>query len=168
MKKSNRRIAKRLKIDRSVKILVHLFPVMPFIGEATYANLINISKGGLALVVDEPVKRGAALKVHFHLPGNPIQSSSAVVTHSFVGKDGRYVLGVKFVKPPKMLVENIEKMVLNSNSCDQRIRELADPQCDKACAFFQLCRKPIRLPHYSNQSHQLELTFQNLDDTLAA
>jgi hypothetical protein len=147
--KSNKRKHKRLRVDRSVKIPIHLFPKMPFIGQPVSAFLLNLSAGGMALSVDcesleRPIPRGTDLKIHFRLPGRPLQECRGRVTHSFKSQSDHIMLGIKFEKCPDHLMEELEAMSADNEACDYRIEQTRDPWCVPTCSFFDLCRKPIR------------------------
>jgi c-di-GMP-binding flagellar brake protein YcgR len=169
LQKSNRRRAKRLKIDRSVKIPVQLFPVLPFIGHAVEASLVNISSGGMALLLQEPdafkkLKKGTPIKLHFHLPGRHLQQCRAKLTHKLDSDPHQVLLGLKFFKPPAGLIKALSRMAQDEANCERRIQEAERPWCDIRCTFHNLCRKPTRiLPHTPNQNH-IEIALQSIED----
>jgi c-di-GMP-binding flagellar brake protein YcgR len=150
MKKSNRRHYQRLRIDRSVQIQIQLFPVMPFIGESIHARLINISEGGMGLLLEnadmrKQIKLGTKMKIHFRLPGKPLRQCTALVGHNLNMKDGLFFIGLRFVKTGSGLSREIHEMAKDNELCDGRIADHVSPWCDISCSFHNLCRKPLRL-----------------------
>jgi hypothetical protein len=148
MKSTNKRKHKRLKIDRSVRVPIQLFPRMPFIGETLPASLVNLSAGGLAFSLETETpkkvpKRGTEIKIHFRLPGKPLQECWGVITHTWESDFG-LTMGVKFTRIPAQLKHEFEIMAVDNGTCDTRIEQSRDPWCIPTCSFYDLCRKPIR------------------------
>ncbi|MCB4755422.1 MAG: PilZ domain-containing protein [Elusimicrobia bacterium] len=171
---SNRRKFKRFKIDRSVKVPIHIFPVMPFIGEPVEATIINLSAGGIGLAIEKwsaqgVFQRGSPLKIHFRLPGRPLQECRGIITHSFRTRDERYILGIRFIALDKGMVQDINQMAADNEFCDRRIKQDTTPWCVPICSFYHLCRKPIR--HHVEMEfsgERLEITLQSIDEFLTA
>ncbi len=113
---SNRRRSRRLKIDRPVKVLIQLFPVLPFIGHSFEADLVNISAGGMAFIIDsdeKEIKRGSEIRIHFRLPGGPLCECTGDITHRDSAPGGDCI-GIRFYRPPAALVRQIERMAVES------------------------------------------------------
>lgn len=151
-----------------VKIPVHLFPKMPFIGETVSAVLVNLSAGGMALTIDSgmlndhPISRKAHLKIHFRLPGKPLQGCKGVVTHILKNDPTKIFIGIRFESCPEHLAKEIEAMAADNEACDYRIEQTKDPWCVPNCAFFELCRKPIRpAAHHASTMDRLEIALQS-------
>jgi hypothetical protein len=167
---SDRRLSRRLKIDRSVRVPVQLASLIPFIGNFVEAGLINISEGGMALVLrmEEPspqkMARGQNIKVHFHLPGRPLQECQAQVRHRFHYADGRIALGIRFTRIGQSLVKDLRRMAEDFENCERRIDAAGDghPWCDVLCAFHPLCRKPLRVVSSEMPSLPLEIALQGI------
>lgn len=164
---SNRRQDKRLKIDPSVRIPVHLFPVTPFIGQEITAQLINLSVDGIALRFQLPfesklLKKELTLKIHFRLPGGPLRECTGRIKRfSDQGPAGAEV-GVHFTKVPSEFKNFVREMIQDNDRCDRRIRAEAHPWCNPACSYFSLCRKPIRpSQHAIEHIETIEIAFQN-------
>lgn len=112
----NRRQHPRYRIDRALQVPVQLFPVLPFLGEAIDAKLLNISETGLAIVANfSPAKtkitKGTKIKIHFRLPGHPLTECVASVVRNTVLENDEHFLGLRFIKPPRSLANAIEKCV---------------------------------------------------------
>lgn len=168
-KKSNRRQFKRLRVDKSVKIPVQIFPVLPFIGESIEAALVNISLGGMALVMDASategkLRRRSKIKIHFRLPGQPLSDCSALVSHLIKTSDGQSFLGIRFLKTPASFQGLISKMISDTDRCDARIIEGDHPFCETSCAYHSLCRKPLRMENpLTPVSLGFEIAFQQVE-----
>jgi c-di-GMP-binding flagellar brake protein YcgR len=166
MTTANRRKFKRLRIDRSVRVPIHLFPEMPFIGKAVEATLSNISAGGMSLEIVElskktPLLRGTKLKIHFRLPGQSIRECKAVITHHFHDVSTVHSLGIKFINLPKPVAHELQQMTVDNESCDRRLREESAPWCIPTCSFYSLCRKPLRpVTNGHHATDHFELAFE--------
>jgi hypothetical protein len=167
---SNKRQHKRLRIDRSVRVPVHLFTKMPFIGEAISASLINLSAGGMALGLDGVVprktpKKGGRLKIHFRLPGRPLQECWGVVTHVIESGTKGISIGIRFERCPAQLQQELEHMANDNHACDVRIEQKGNAWCLPTCSFMDLCRKPIRPePAHSSAIERIEIALQTHDE----
>lgn len=132
-----------------MRVPVQIFPVLPFVGPSVEAALVNLSVGGMALLLNVGLSarlaRGARLRVHFRLPGLPLSQCRGIVTHSVADrKSGWLRLGVRFLTAPTLLTERIRRMETDDEACDARAHEMAQPRCDLACSFHSLCHKPFR------------------------
>lgn len=112
----NRRQHPRVRVDRSMQVPVHLFPVLPFLGEAIDAHLVNISATGMAIIANlSPAKakiaKGAKIKIHFRLPGQPLTECVATVVRNSSLDEEEHFLGLRFNKPPRSLASAIQKCV---------------------------------------------------------
>jgi c-di-GMP-binding flagellar brake protein YcgR len=164
----NRRQHARLRIHRSIAVPIHIFPVLPFLGESVDATLLNISSGGMALVADfskskQKMPKGTKIKVHFRLPGQPLCECTAKITHNINVGGADAFLGISFVKAPPSLIKSITQMCRDNDRCDERIRTLPKPLCESACSFYSLCHKPLRRNDDDAEKSALEIAFQHFD-----
>lgn len=168
MKFSDRRLLKRLRVDRALRVKVQLFPVMPFIGESIEAGLINLSEGGMGLVIlsadhHTRVQKGEKYKIHFRLPGQPLRECIGTVQRLSSLNGDRDFVGLKFSKIPHSLKKLFAQMVEENDQCDYRIRE-SRPFCDPACSYRSLCRKPIHALEKGAAEHpHFEIALQIAD-----
>ena len=168
MPKNNRRQHKRLKIHHSVSVPVHLFPVIPFIGHPVRAQSVNISSGGMAIKINLPVegsklKKGKKIKIHFRLPGHPIEECHGLIRHQFSLENEAVSVGIRFTKISKKLQAELARMAEDNEMCDTRTKEQPNPWCLPTCAYFGLCRKPIKIPDNELLStNHLEIAFQSI------
>jgi len=170
---NNRRKNKRLRIDRAVKIPVQIFPHIPFIGKSIEVGLLNISGGGMALIVDvegqaKLLKRGASIRVHFNIPGLGLHHCKGKISHLIRPDKSRCFLGINFLNPPAKLIKLLNHMAEDNFSCDQRIQEQRQPWCDINCSYHFLCRKPIRILSEKMGQKPLEIALQFYDEAAAA
>lgn len=146
----NRRKSKRIRIPQNTRVPVHIFPVLPFLGMSIDTTLLNISAGGMALVVETTrlkgqIPKGKNLRIHFRLPGHPIWECSAKIAHNIRLNEEESYLGIRFSKMPLRLEKTINAMASANDRCDRRIEELSKPWCEPSCAFFGLCQKPLKI-----------------------
>lgn len=155
-------------MDRVLRVPVQLFPVLPFVGPSVDADLVNLSAGGMALLIDNGpadtrLARGGRLRVHFRLPGLPLTECRGIITHAAPERSGGWLrLGVRFIKAPLALAERLQRMLIDDEACDARIAESRQPRCDTACAFHSLCSKPIRETAGALSSVQFEISLQRI------
>lgn len=169
MKSSNKRKHKRLRIDRTVRVPVHLFPKMPFIGQAISATLINLSAGGMALAIDGTSSKNFSfkknrIKIHFRLPGKPLQECWGRVTHTWESQSNGCTVGIRFEKCPAQLKQELESMAADNEACDTRIEQTQEAWCIPTCSFFDLCRKPIRPAATGHASDRIEIALQSHEE----
>lgn len=168
MSANNRRKSDRLRIDRSVRISVQIFPVMPFLGEPVEAILSNISPGGMALTVkddryENELKKGRQIRIHVRMPGSAIEECRGTVTHSYINRSA-HVLGVRFTKISSELLKELQHMSKDNAACDTRIASGDNAWCLPTCSFYALCRKPLRLTDENTPATDLlEISFQHAD-----
>ncbi len=170
---ANRRKSKRLKIDRHVRVPVQICPVMPFLGRNIDAHLLNISKGGMSLAIQDlpknkKLKKGTKLKIHFHWPGSHLFASDAQVSHWIASPQHGILMGIKFHRPHGLLVKEINKMVEDEAICESRVQTEEGPWCDVLCSFHGLCRKAFRATDPSINQNQIEFSIQIDEDEQAA
>lgn len=160
---SNRRAHRRIRVDRAIRVPVQVFPVLPFVGTPTDAVLVNLSPGGMALLLESDhaaLSRGTRLRVHFRLPGLPLTECQGIVSNLLQGRNSTWVrIGVRFLKAPVQLSQRIERMIADDDACDARMFRHAEPRCDTACAFHSLCHKPIRTGSHGPLA-QFEISLQ--------
>jgi c-di-GMP-binding flagellar brake protein YcgR len=169
MKKQNRRHFSRIRIDRSVRIALQIFPVMPFLGHPIDAGLVNLSPGGLALAIDpneksEGLKKGRLVKIHFRLPGMPLEECAGLIGHNYLTQQGERVVGIRFTKVSAGVIKELERMCVDNTACDRRVRENQNVWCMPTCGFYSLCRKPIRQEDGNiAMPDPLEISLQGID-----
>lgn len=161
---TNRRRHPRLKVVAASRVLVHVFPVLPFLGVSIDADLLNLSAGGMALVMDrrdlrKSVRSGTKLKIHFRLPGSPLSECTAVIRRRYPVSDLHDYIGLRFVDKSLAMARLVNQMVFDNDMCDRRIEELKTPYCDTQCSFFNLCSKPLKegVPAKRSQRMPLEI-----------
>jgi hypothetical protein len=143
--------------------------VLPFLGLAVDANLLNISAGGMAIVIHKlggknKINKGLKSKIHFRLPGRPLCECLGVITHRIELNESETFLGIRFTKVPASLVDAIHKMADDNERCDIRIRDQETPWCESQCSFYSLCRKPLRqLNSHSHRFPEFEIAFQDVE-----
>ena len=165
-KSSNRRRHRRLRTDRLLRVPVQVFPVLPFVGPSVEGAIINLSTGGMALLLNTEgsrakLTRGARLRVHFRLPGLPLTQCRGVITHAVTDRPSGWLrLGVRFVSTPSALSDRINRMVTDDGACDARMDDSNQARCDLACSFHSLCSKPIRETAGLPAGAQFEIALQ--------
>jgi c-di-GMP-binding flagellar brake protein YcgR len=168
MSQDNRRHDGRIRIDPVVRVPVHVRPVIPFIGQPVEAGPMDISQGGMAVRLRREHCRdlipGSKIKVHFRLPGMPLQECKALVRHNLAISESQSVLGILFLDLPVAIAKEINQMVMDDEACEQRATATKSPWCDPTCAFHYLCRKSFRFTALMGPSvDPLEIALQTAD-----
>lgn len=105
----------------------------------------NISTGGLMATVDEPVKLKEYLSIVFRWPGG-LESQRVLVQTVWVSGAGfRKTLGLQFKNLPGTAADLLNKITADYASCEKRIGFGLKDICQRQCAFWPLCRKPVKL-----------------------
>lgn len=115
---NNRRRAPRLRIHRAMPVPIHIFPVLPFLGESVEANLLNISTTGMALLVTlmdpkHKIGRGTKIRIHFRLPRQPLFECVGEVVRNRKSENDETLLGIRFTKRPRLLTQALHSMQTN-------------------------------------------------------
>ena len=82
----------------------------------TSVRMLDISVGGAALMVDEPLPAGSSRMIRFYLPGNPERLSLVArvahcTPHTFLAG---YRVGIEFVRRENNAFAIIEQFIKNS------------------------------------------------------
>ena len=105
----------------------------------------NISAGGLMATVEEPVKLKDFLSIVFRWPGG-LESQRVLVQTVWVSGAGfRKALGLQFKNLPGTAADLLNKITTDYTSCEKRIGFSLKDICQRHCAFWSLCRKPVKL-----------------------
>ncbi len=125
-------------------ISVTLKPAPPFFGDAMDGTLMDLSGGGLAVVVKEavPVKTRLQLTIKFPFRA-PVTCNVSVRRSSRIENGHR--LGLQFLDLSDPTANELIRMSADYDACDGRIRQETTPVCERTCAFFRYCEKPQKV-----------------------
>ncbi len=161
---TERRRYKRFTATAFLRMPVHLQPVPPFFGRAVKGRLIDLSAGGMALVIDEVIPLNTMLKLTITFPNhNKVEVISQV--RRVVPKDNKYLLGIEFQTISDEAAQRIDKMSTDYIDCETRIADKKQDVCKMDCAFFSMCAKTQKLDPVVNVDLALELAFKVLEES---
>lgn len=141
---------------------VHLMPLLPFFGRAVNGKLIDLSAGGMAIVIRDIIPQGTKLDMTVTFP-DKTSLNCTVEVKRVVPKAKSYLHGIEFLNLQPEMVARIEKMSSDYIDCEARIQSTPTGEiCKTSCAFFNMCTKPQRINPVPDPMVALDLAFRTL------
>lgn len=110
------------------------------------AVLTNLSAGGMSLLVFAHVSGDTRLKMVLNLPGlEGLELQGHVKWTS--PKGDTTAIGVQFNHLSHEIVKRINHMAEAFQDCELKIAFGIKDVCFRACAYWPLCHKPVKLKH---------------------
>ncbi len=139
-----RRKHPRLSATAFLNRPITLVPIKPFVGRAIKGKLIDLSAGGMAMLISQIIPQGTKLQLTVTFPDRSILKTDIEIVH-VMPRDRHYVHGVQFLSLDPMWIDRLTKMSADFIDCEQRIqRNDLNPCTGTSCAFFTMCNKPQR------------------------
>jgi len=156
-RRRTKRIAATAFLNRSVEVA----PLPPFFGRKTKGKLIDLSSGGMAILIGDLIPQESMLRLRMTFPDHTIFEAVARVVRS-VPKGRDFLHGLEFLSVAGDMERRIERMSADFIDCESRIRSGETPACRAECAFFPMCHKPEKLapPELAPIALQLETVAQ--------
>lgn len=108
------------------------------------AVLTNLSAGGMALIVFAHVTGGAKLKIVLDVHGlEGVELNGRVAWTQ--PKGDTTAIGVRFDHLASATVQQINRMAEEFQDCELKISFGLKDVCFRACAYWALCAKPLKL-----------------------
>jgi hypothetical protein len=161
---ADRRKHKRFSATAFLHTPVYLSPLPPYFGHPVKGKLIDLSAGGLSVLIGEIIPQETFLSLILTFPDNSKIESIIKVRHA-VPRGKGYLHGIEFLNPPAYMVEKIDKMSSDYIDCENRIQAAASEVCRMNCAFFTMCTKQQRLQPVVDVNASIELAFKALEDS---
>ena len=139
--KENRRKYGRFRSTAFNGLTIQLTPLPPYFGEHAEGQLIDLSAGGLAMLIKDRIPAKSKFHLEMTFPDHTHIVSDIKVCHAIRRKNG-FFTGIEFINIPPYMIKKIEKMAEDFNNCEGRIVAQKKDVCDLKCAFFTLCDKP--------------------------
>jgi c-di-GMP-binding flagellar brake protein YcgR len=158
---TERRRYKRFTATAFLKMPVLLSPVPPFFGKPIKGKMIDLSAGGLALLIDEVIPLNTKLNMKLSFPNN-VAVNATVQVRRLVPRENKYLMGMEFIVISEESKEMIDRMSSDYIDCETRIAEKARDVCRAECAFMSMCTKAAKRPPAEDVRVALELAFQAL------
>src|SRR5580704_5000245 len=118
---------------------VSLVPCPPLYGVAASGYLIDLSAGGMALLLSDLIPKNVFLRMSMTLPDEFKMES--VVKVRRVLKQGRghdYLHGIEFLNPSPEMIERIESMARDVLACNERTKKGVKEVCVASCGLSQI------------------------------
>jgi hypothetical protein len=163
-KGAERRKHKRFSATAFLTTPVYLSPLPPYFGHPVKGKLIDLSAGGLSVLIGEIIPQETFLTMLLTFPDHSTIESVIKVRH-VLPRGRAFLHGIEFLNPPQIMVEKISRMSEDYIDCESRIQSKAAEVCRTNCAFFTMCSKPERLNPVLDVNTSLELAFKALEDT---
>jgi hypothetical protein len=163
---ADRRKHKRFSATAFLHTPVYLSPLPPYFGHPVKGKLIDLSAGGLSVLIGEIIPQETFLSLILTFPDNSKIESIIKVRHA-VPRGKGYLHGIEFLNPPAYMVEKIDKMSSDYIDCENRIQAAASEVCRMNCAFFTMCNKPQRTELLTNINDGLLVEFAASDPSTA-
>jgi len=125
-------------------IPVVLKPAPPFFGEPVEGKMVDLSGGGLAVLLKEAMPVKTKLKLWMVITGREAITCTVSVRR-VSAKDGAYLTGLQFLDMAEDVATDLAKLSSDYDACEVRIRQEETPVCVPTCAFLALCDKPQKL-----------------------
>jgi hypothetical protein len=139
---------------------VCLEPVPPLFGDSARGCLIDLSAGGMALLLTEVLPKNLLLKMTLTLPdGFVVDSVVRVCRISACGATG-FLHGIEFLNPCPEAAARIDLMAQDSITCSERIARGEPKVCQNTCSLIGVCK---RIQCEAKSPKPVEMTFQRAD-----
>lgn len=137
---SERRKHKRIAVIEGIAEPVEIHFPPPFYQDPIVGQIINISSGGLGLVVVEPLPKFFTFSLYISLRGiEPFEIKGKVIRLENI--DGHYIAGISFTEIDEPTVEMLDLISDDYNKCRKKRAEGDKFYCFEECMFGTLCDK---------------------------
>lgn len=140
---------------------IELNALPPFFSHSVKGKLIDLSAGGMAILINEVIPMGTKLDLKVRFPDHSYLESIILVKR-VVPRSRKFLIGIEFLTVPGFMEKKIEKMSADYIDCESRINEGSTEICRVDCAFFTMCKKKERVDPVVDLDKMLEITFEQL------
>lgn len=155
-----RRKHKRFSATAFLNRPVHLRPLPPLFSEDLKGRLIDLSAGGMAIVINQSLPVDSMLDLNLRFPDGSELNALVQVRHVMV-RDPKHILhGIEFVAVDPDMATRIDRMSGDYINCESRIIAGTNPICRAECAFFTMCTKKEKLEPVPEVEKSIEVSFR--------
>jgi hypothetical protein len=155
---SDRRKHPRFSATAFLNRPVYLTPLPPYFGHPVKGKLIDLSAGGMAILINEMIPQETMLNLKITFPDQSIIDSLVKVRR--VSERGRsHVHGIEFLTLTPEMADKINRMSTDYINCENRIQSGSLEVCRTDCAFFTMCNKKEKVNPVVNVD-ALSLSFE--------
>jgi len=129
------------------------------------ATLIDLSAGGMALLMKEVIPAGTNLFLTVKFPDLTVMGCSVQVKR-MMPRDDNYLHGIEFVDLSQEMKDRIEKMSHDYIDCESRIQAKKIDVCTQYCSFYAMCSKAQKKEQSLDPIVHLEMIFNTLEQSV--
>lgn len=133
----------RFTLPELMKMSVTISPLSPSSAEPVEGKLLNISLGGMALLLPVKLPELTYWALRIGLGDHSEVETLVQIRHSIPQQD-QFVHGFQFVSIPSFLGERVEIFARDFASCEERIKISSPDVCQPTCSMLDTCTKPQR------------------------
>ena len=141
---------------------VHLAPLPPYFGHAIKGRLIDLSAGGLSVLMGEFLPPQTFFSLCIVLPDHTRIDTTIKIIHA-LPRGKNYLHGIEFLTLPTEMGERIERMSSDFMNCENRIQAHEAEVCHTDCAFFNMCDKKQKIDVVMDTNSAIELAFRQIE-----
>ncbi len=134
----------RFTLPEMLRMTVTVSPLLPPLDKSYGGKLLNISAGGMALLLPEKLPELTYWVLRISLADHSEIETLVQIRHS-VPQQNQFTHGLQFVSIPSFLGEQVETFARDYSSCEQRIKDRLSDVCRINCALFAHCKKPQKI-----------------------
>ena len=149
--------------DRSfASMTILLDPVPPLYGEPASGAIIDLSAGGMAIILSELIPKKMMMRMKLTFKDGSTVESVVLVRRAYPkSHGGAYIHGLEFLNLSPEDVERLEGMAADCLDCDNRVKQAAPEICKSGCRFSPLC---LRAQRRGGAKEPATVEFVNLDE----
>lgn len=138
-------------------------PLPPYFGQEINGKLIDLSAGGISILIGELIPQGTFFNLKVTFPDNTAIES--MVSAKYVYPRGKQFLhGFEFLTLSVGMADRLSKMSSDYIDCEARIQDHAKEICQSDCSYFNMCTKEEKLNFSEESENILDLTFQEIKE----
>jgi len=161
----NKRKFTRFSATAFLNMPIVLDPLPPFFGDKVKGRLIDMSAGGMSLIISELIPLKSKLHLVMRFPDKTTMKCNIEVRHA-QPRDRDFLHGFKFLNLPYYIGNKIDTMSNDYIDCETRIQKKESEICISKCTFYNMCTKSQRKePVLFDVDMALELAFKTLADS---
>lgn len=137
--------------------------VPPFFGQPIEGQVIDLSGGGMAILIREALPANAKMSMELTFPNKSMLACLVIVRRTTTCTGG-FLTGIEFLGMPEPMVAQIDRMAHDYNACDARIMDKEETEiCQSDCSFMSICDKPQKLKTNQNLKKSIEMQLKPLE-----
>ncbi len=159
---SERRKYQRFSSTAFLGTPLHLTPVPPFFGSPIDGQVIDLSGGGMAVLIREAIPSKTKLFMELKFPSGAVLACHVAICRTAKSAGG-FLTGIQFLDMPDAMAGQIDRMAQDYNDCDGRIAANAPEICRADCSFLSICEKPQKRAFLRNADNALHMKLKTVD-----